>query len=935
MKKILSILFYSIFLISSGFSQSTGKIAGTVIEKGTDQTLPGVQVVIKNTIKGTITDADGDYILVNLKPGVYDIEFRYIGFKMITITGVEVTSGLTVELDAEMEIETFEGEEIIITAEAPLVQKDVTSTRKVAFADDLQETPGIESTSDIFRAFGGSVINDKPVTLALDNGNQLQVRDQSIKDVHVRGGRGGEILFMVDGVPVTHPIYGGRSVLDLNVNDVSQVELITGAFNAEYGQAQSGVVNITTKSGATKHEGGIEVRSDLENIISTATNSKTYTAFFSGPIYNPNNSSSSVSYYVSSSATFNDTFFDNNRIREEVSLHGLNFKEHQDNSLNFITKIDWQIDAKSRLTFNVNSNDKSWTNFDWLWTNHPDNTANYNRLTNNYSIKFQHTFSERSFLDVSFGRLDVKYQANNKGSTPGSYWRVYADSTAFADGLSIPFNSWKEQVNGMPYRIESSVTAPTIDPNTGFFDSFGAVNIWRDDNTNSYTFKADYTSQFNKRNLFKAGVSLQHHLIEYVDIQDGGTTLSLYGRSTLLGETDYVRPPGPFPEFGQNRWVFDAYPWIGSGYVQDKFEIESLIINAGIRLDWFAPGRTINTNEWKSQWEAATGFDADWKNVKYSISPRFGISFPFSDKTVVFFSYGHFTQIPELQFYYRDPYTGSFTGNPDLNFEQTILYEFGFTQQLGELWAIDVKSYAKDISDQVGTTRLRTNFGIPVDLYDNVGYARARGLEFELKKKYSNHLSGKASYTAQWAYGYSSSAFEDYIRSNNDIPNPIRERRLSWDVRTQVLLQTTWSYGANKKLTIFGVPIMKNFEFTMLTNISSGRPYTPGTTNPIEVQVLENSETGPPVFNTDLKFRKGFDVAGFDMSLFVDVFNALDQKNVQIGYGFNVWTGNPFIYGDTINDTNRGFNYRDISVLRDPRQFSTGRYFKFGFAINF
>ena len=64
--------------------------------------------------------------------------------------------------------------------------------------------------------------------------------------------------YIVDGMPVTHPLYGGREVLDLNIQDVEQVELLTGAFSAEYGQAQSGVVNITTRSGSTRFEVGAE-----------------------------------------------------------------------------------------------------------------------------------------------------------------------------------------------------------------------------------------------------------------------------------------------------------------------------------------------------------------------------------------------------------------------------------------------------------------------------------------------------------------------------------------------------------------------------------------------------------------------------------------------------------------------------------------------------
>ncbi|NIR62233.1 MAG: TonB-dependent receptor plug domain-containing protein, partial [Aliifodinibius sp.] len=118
-------------------------------------------------------------------------------------------------------------------------------------------------------------------SIQLGDGTELQVRDQSVKDVHIRGGRGGEILYMVDGVPVTHPIYGGRDVLELNVSDVEEVELLTGGFNAEYGNAQSGVVNITTRSGGNKLTGGIEYRTDEFN-IGDVSYEEHYASFFLG-----------------------------------------------------------------------------------------------------------------------------------------------------------------------------------------------------------------------------------------------------------------------------------------------------------------------------------------------------------------------------------------------------------------------------------------------------------------------------------------------------------------------------------------------------------------------------------------------------------------------------------------------------------------------------
>jgi len=290
-----------------------------------------------------------------------------------------------------------------------------------------------------------------------------------------------------------------------------------------------------------------------------------------------------------------------------------------------------------------------------------------------------------------------------------------------------------------------------------------------------------------------------------------------------------------------------------------------------------------------------------------------------------------------LQFFYRDPYSGSFAGNPKLQYEQTILYEFGFTNQISDFWAIDIKSYAKDISKQVGTTMVFGKEGVPVELCDNKGYARARGLEFELNKRYSDFISGKATYTIQWTSGYSSSAFDDYIRSQTNFPYPIRERPLGWDIRHQVIFQGTLAVPPNGQPTPFGLKLPGDWNLTALYRFSTGQPYTPGeaSINPVEAQKRENTAIGPSFLWTDLKFEKGFTFGGIRLAFTVDIFNLLDEKNIQMSYGFNTWTGKPFRYGDIESPYLNFYDYYTMLSLMDPRQFSSGRTTKLGIRIDF
>ncbi len=926
------------------FAGNTGKIAGRVVDKQTGEPLVGVNVYIPGTNFGAASDEDGFYYILQVPPGKYDLKVSYVGYHTLTIRQVRVQVDLTTTINIEMEPETIEAPVIEVVAEQEMVQKDITSTRRTTSRNTIEQTPGMENTSDIFKLQGASFVDEAPQAIQIGEGQRLEVRDESIKNVHVRGGRGGEILYMVDGMPVTHPLYGGRSVLELNVVDVEEVELLTGAFNAEYGQAQSGVVNITTRSGGDQFTGGIEHKTDIWHPIGR-THDLQYTSFyFGGPELFTSNLLPSigldipgkVNFFISGNGNMTNTAYENHRTRDEIDLLGMTFSEKQDNQASLNTKIDWALTNQLKFSLSYHGSWKQWSRFSWPWKNYPDHMVDYSRKSNSFGLRFNHTLSKSTFYNLNVSYLGLNYRSSLDGTKPYEFWNFYPDSASFANDNPISYTEWKKESNGeSPYEITSSIEPPNYDLSR-FYDASGYENNWRNDLTTSLTTKGDLTSQIHPEHLVKTGFVVQYHDIQYVDIQDGGTKLSYYGLWKYENEgQENTPPPGPFPEFGQNRWVFNSYPLEGGFYIQDKFEKESLIINAGMRFDWFMPGETVFDTNYKDQWEAATGQDADWKWFRYALSPRFGISFPISQRTVVFFSYGHFNQLPELQFFYRDPYSGGFTGNPGLDYEQTILYEFGLTHQFAKDWALDIKSYSKDISQQVGTIRTVAALGLPVDLYDNNGYSRARGLEFELNKRYSYHISGKATYTLQWATGYSSSAFEDYIRSQNDFPNPIRERPTNWDIRHQVVVQSTVSSPENQPVELFGYTLPDKWDMTVLYRFSSGQPYTPGTNDPAEAQKKENAATGPPSMTTDLKIRKTFGVfKDLTATFYADIFNLFDQKNPQLAYGFNTWTGEPYKYGDIYQNTNQYYDYYVMYSLMDPRQYSLGRYAKFGLSIN-
>ncbi len=874
-------------------ADTAGKLAGSIVDKETGEILPGANVLIDGTNLGGASDEEGDFYILNIPPGQYTIKAIYVGYHTLAIENVFIRSDLTTQIEFELESETIETPTITVVAKRELIQKDLTSTRRVTTREEMITTPGMESTADIFKLRTGVVPDYFPVRLNVGEGTQIQIRDESLKNIHVRGGRGGEVLFLVDGMPVTHPLYAGRDVLNLNIQEVEQVELLTGAFSAEYGEAQSGVVNITTRKGGSRMSGGVEYKMDHLNLFGDSYRTDIGSFYVGGPLPGLSN----VYYWLSGNANLSNTRLNNKRSREPLR-NSVGLTERQNNDRHLNAKLTWEVTPTLSMTGNYNGAYIDWTDFSYPWVYIPDNTARFDRTTQIFGFRVNHVLSPSTFYNLGLSYMQVDYKALlDPDKNIPDYWHFDVnDSTGQIDS------------------VYSEISPPRIDPSTGFYES-GSQVINQKTATETYTFKFDFRSQLNKINFLKMGVQLIYNKIDYLDIADGALFLSKYGEHKFRGEEYFDPPPGPYPEYGRSRWVYKAFPLIGGIYIEDKFEQASLIFNAGVRLDFFNKGSSVQDEDWKQKWEDATGLKSDWDQWIYSISPRFGISFPVFEETVLFFSYGHFNQLPELQNYYRDPYSGGLTGNPHLDYIQTILYEFGFTHRLAMDLAIDIKTFQRDISNQVDVQLLLANLGLPVILYDNKGYARARGIEIELDKIYSNFTSGHISYIVMWATGFSSSSFQEYILSQSDIPNPIRERRLDWDERHQIAANLTLQSPKGQHMNLFGLNLPDMWALTFLVRYGSGVPFTPGTRDPIEQQLIYNSLDLPWTLGIDIKFQKTFELNNLFLDVFLDIFNAVNRVNNRI---INEWTGTQYEYGNVWQDSNQYNTWRINTGFQNP-----------------
>jgi outer membrane receptor protein involved in Fe transport len=381
--------------------------------------------------------------------------------------------------------------------------------------------------------------------------------------------------------------------------------------------------------------------------------------------------------------------------------------------------------------------------------------------------------------------------------------------------------------------------------------------------------KLDFTDQISTLHQIKAGIDLQFHSLRYEDYQV------------------HVEPPGYIPSlpvpgsFDFN--TYKNYPYQLAGYIQDKIELDYLVVNIGFRYDYFQPdGSVLKDPDNIAQLDSLSPpYPPELltkATTKHQFSPRFGLSYPITDKGAIHISYGHFFQIPAFQYLYnnpnfRIPLTGNFPelvggaiGNADLQPQQTIMYEIGLQQEIAPNLGITVTGYYKDIRNLLGIEIHYKNEFRKFGMYVNRDYGAVKGFTLALERRMSDNYGFNVDYTFQIAQGNASDPQADYNKAQANPPIPVNKQLvpLDWDRRHS--LNLTFTYGKEQ-----------DYSASLVMRLGSGLPYTPAVQN--QRTGLENSESKPNYYNTDLIFTKYFTMFELPVSLFVKVYNVFDTAN--------------------------------------------------------
>lgn len=1011
------------------FSGTTGKISGKIIDGRSGEPLVGCNIMIVNSDMGTATDLSGDYAILNIHPGVVDVKAMMIGYESVIVTDVAVGIDKTTRIDLELNVQAIEGSAVTVVAQTKIIQFDVTNSEARITGSEIDAMP-VSDVHDVIKLQGG-------VTQDAGGG------------IHIRGGRSSEIVYMVDGVSLTD-VYDGALSVPVENSNIQELQVISGTFNAEYGRAMSGIINIVTKDGGNDFSFGIKMYSGdkisnnpIYNHVSTynAGTDRDIEIHANGPIVKNLLSFYSSGRYYSSDGWLGgiDTFtmygdsifhdyngnlvrdlaepfddinsngmwdidevfsdlgndaFDENEPFLDCGVDGLcsgdagylgpDYGENNDSREIFepftdlgngewddgeplktpqFKAMNWREkwSLQNKLTYRLSSMTKFRLNT--IFSREKYQNYDHNRQMNqdgrntDYSegefigFNISHSFSSKTFFDIDISQNRKKFESylfkdptDPRYSTPAGFQEIEGD--IFPKSV---MQQWADN-----YDFLTLSYAPQ--------ESFSRWGISRNRfmrETISKQYKFDLTSQVNNYHQVKLGIDYQDHRLE---LDDYSLIDSYWGDVIYTAlEPELINIPQALKFLGLEEIHGDIPSWIEfwnpsrsyylnkpkefSAYIQDKIEYGDMILNFGIRYDYFDPNSFVPTNphepylfnprnpmldsllsddrinellniSWGDTSHYVVSIDgldttyytyADYGDYpdqetfedkkgwfkrttkKSLISPRLGVAYPISDKGVIHFSYGYFFQIPNFELLFTNPgykmtETGStfgIYGNPDLKPQKTLSYELGLQQELIPGIKLEVTGYYRDVRDWVAT-------GIPITLTTIANYYTYVNKDYSNVRGVIFTLFKLYSEHYSWHIDYTFQVAEGSNSAPDEEWGSVESDTNDEPKRMIIPLDWDQSHTLNANLFVGN----DNSGATLLFQFGSGYPYTPefvqgvSSGQNIATSLPQNSRRKPMSINFDLKlYRDIYIKQGGRGRIFMNIQNIFDTKNENTVYG--------------------------------------------------
>lgn len=770
---------------------TTGKIAGKVKDGATGQPLVGANIMLVGTTLGAVTDANGQYFILNVPPGTYRVSGSIIGYTKLTQTDVRVRIDQTAALDFVLTEETIQTEGVTVVGQKPKVELDLTASKESMSREQIENSWGL-TLKDAISDLSGTNINGG-----------------------IRGSFGTDVSYRLDGLDL-RDAGSNTNFSSVNMSTIQEVEVLTGGWNAEYGQANGSIVNIVPRKATDRIHGIATYRvrpsgeyhwgrnvydgNDVFHTVMTTPafwdTAQTWRTPWMAPgesqrgnlgdgvfaKLTPQQKADWWKSFVNDSKRFAQfdyatrteweqeitlygplspevNFLISGRYKEGVGVYPSSLKFNPDMTVQ--GSLEWTPSGGTFISVNgmftqfensgsprtvyqssetIVGDNASQTlpfisdpyNKFKYWMNGPANNggsfgdgstirAPERAQLLNLQAKWTEIFSPSTFLNVALQHSRMEYNLDFREIAQTAYFSSF--------GLPSPIDSL--------YLYGYLLPSYGKPPASNLFDTqrWGyAGDVWRSESdTRSYSIKADLTSQILNNHLVKTGF-----VFSYFEIQ------------TLIHEGNILS--APYIQVNDIVPITDR-PYEGAFYIQDKVEVGGMVLNAGIRLDFFNANKNVGSDffdplmisqytDGNSGRTGLVGYRQDGTGpaytktpTRFAISPRIGISHPITETTVLHFMFGVFNQRPAwvkllsnpvvwtdnrasgnlddlikaggLNSDYNIPdsilityrYLGAKVGNPALTWERMTQYEVGIVQNIADMFSLDVTMYYKDAKD--------------------------------------------------------------------------------------------------------------------------------------------------------------------------------------------------------------------------------------------
>ncbi|MEA3288118.1 MAG: carboxypeptidase-like regulatory domain-containing protein [Candidatus Marinimicrobia bacterium] len=907
------------------FGSNVGKIFGKVTDAETGEPLIGANVTIKETYQGATTDFTGDFVIVNVDPGSYTVSISYIGYETVSLLGVYVTVDNTTYVNKELSKEVIEGAVVTVVAERHLIDKSHTASKHSVGSESMEKQP-VKDMKDVLETQAGIFQNT------------------------YRGDSKVNSVIMMNGVSTNSGLFSDNFT-GFNLSAIQEISVMTGGYNAEYGEARAAVINITEKKTSQGIHGSVITRMrpagkyhfgpnmySRDNYDITGYGLDYWTTQSENPISAYYQEDPQVLLAAWQEQSTPDPVLGDYAERAqwfyEATVFGSPFKGvnflisgRQENGVGIFPQsipYNTETNIQGYLNFNYfkrlqiriggfsgeketaitgggsrysqgadyvissnNSNFDSWEGaqeHQWLGATivaGPYDQNKYNPMGVIYDhfpelrkwsqayLKLTYTLNKNSFIKLNFSQLsDAMDRSDRYDVVPDSLWSRRDDTflmvTQFRD--QGYFHSWD---------ISESVVKQV---------------------------KFDYTNQYTKNQQLKLGSGFKTFDIDFEHFMashEGG------GRWNLLN-------------------IFTGQPYEGHVYLQNLSEFPGIILNGGVRIDYFNQNRDASSNMFDPtasetttpghySWQPA-GFPGEPETtpteLQLKISPRLGLSHPISENALLHFSYGHFYQRPSWSKMLGFPFTNyttdmekaldpfaeqltymeewqGFYGNPNLGYEKSVQYELGLDLVYNNKIKVDFTGYYKD-AEQIAAVSTglygAEYFATKAFMVSNGGYSDTRGMEVSTETRLKSPFNAGLTYDIYWSF----SGQVGYSRLNEpgsefiDRPFGYSSYKQSWSGYEKVKGWVSYDIKKGAGPNIFGLKPFGDLHAYTYFWWRSGTPYTyhpPG-----DLSTKPNNMKWFSIYQFNLKLSKGLSIGNIRTVVSLDVTNVFDSKFIRLLY---------------------------------------------------